>query len=277
MTSTVYQNELEQQFNRLPGFIQSVLQAPFHWVDGVIKDVAGQPDQLVAAGQAYASLGTQISQLGTEQQQDRTSILSGAYSGKSYDAFSANMAQIEQQISNLGQATGQTQQILDAAAQACTQSASIIVQIVEGTISFILQDVVLSIVTSFFDFGASLAAGAAAAAAKFADACAQIGGVVAKLTPIMEKIAALLGELESICTKVQKYLESVQEVIATQKGLKNLITKQKMVRSGVNVAVRAGAGYGVDGGSIPGPAGAAVHVGIDGYQAGKDAYNGTHP
>ncbi len=270
MTAAVYTNELEQQFSRLPGFLQSVLRDPFDWVDGVLKGVAGQPDQLVTAGNAYAGLGRQIQQLGAEQEQDRMAILGGAYSGASYKAFSARMAEVEQQISKLCQATGQTQQLLDGAAQACAQSASMIVYIVEGTISFILQDAVVSGVLSLFTFGAAAAAGAAAAMAKFATACEKIGGIVAKLTSVLEKIAALLEKVGQICRTVAGNLAKLQMELKRAKGLKNLITKAKMERSAINVAVRSTVGYGIDGGSIPGPVGGAYHAGTSGYQGWQD-------
>jgi hypothetical protein len=273
MTAAVYTNELEQQFSRLPGFMQSVLRDPFNWVDGVLKDIAGQPDQLVSAGNAYAALGRQIGQLGAEQEQDRTAILGGAYAGASYEAFSAKMAEVERQISALGLATGQTQQLLDSAAQACAQSASMIVYIVEGTISFILQDAVVSGVLSLFTFGAAAAAGAAAAVAKFASACDRIGGIIAKLTSVLEKIASLLEKLAGICATVKTYLMTLQDQIKEAKGIKNLITKAKMQRSGINLAVRTTAGYGVDGGAIPGPVGGGLHAGASGYQGGKDVHD----
>lgn len=271
MTAAVYTNELEQQFTRLPGFIQSVLRDPFNWVDGKLKDIAGQPQQLVSAGTAYAGLGKQIQRLGDQQRQDRVAILSGAYTGPSYEAFSAQMAQVEQQIAALGQATGQTQQILDGAAQACAQSASMIVDIVEGTISWILQDAVVSGVLSLFTFGAAAAAGAAAAVAKFAETCSEIGGIIARLTTVLEKIASLLEKIASVCTRVATYLKDLQKVIASQKGLKNLLTKEKLQRSLINVGVRSAAGYGVDGAPIPGIAGGLGHAGQSGYQGYQDA------
>lgn len=271
MSAAVYTNELEQQFNRLPGFLQSVLRDPFNWVDGKLKDIAGQPGQLVSAGNLYATLGKQIEQLATEQEQDRTSIIGGAYSGQSYDAFSAKMAEVEQEISKLGQATGQTQQLLDGAAQACAQSASMIVDIVEGTISFIIQDAVVSGLASLFTFGAAAAVGAAAAAAKFAAACEKVGGIIAKLTSLLEKLASLLEKIAEICTKVAEYLKKLQQDLNTAKGLQAMLAK--LQRAGVNFGVRAGVGYGVDGGSIPGPIGGAGHAGLAGYQGWKDAHN----
>jgi hypothetical protein len=268
MSASVYTNELEQQFSRLPGFIQSVLRDPFDWVDGKLKDIAGQPDQLVNAGHAYAGLGRQIQLLGAEEEHDRTSILGGAYSGRSYDAFSAKMAEVEQQISKLGQATGQTQQLLDAAAQACAQSASMIVDIVEGTISFIIQDAVVSGVLSLFTFGA---AAAAVAAAKFAMACEKVGEIIAKLSALLEKLASLLEKIAEICTKVAEYLKRLQQDLKTAKGLEAMLAK--LQRAGINLGVRAGVGYGVDGRTIPGPVGGAAHAGVGGYQGWKDARN----
>ncbi len=261
-SAPVYTNELEQQFNRLPGFIQSVLRTPFNWVDQKLQDVAGHPDQLVSAGNSYAALGRQIQQLGTEQQQDRTSILGGgAYSGPAYEAFSAQMAQVEQQLSSMGQSTGQAQQLLDGAAQACTQSANIIVDIVESTVSFILQDAIISGIAAFFSFGASLAAGAAAAAEKFATACEEIGGVIAKLASVLEKIASLLKQVASICQKVVKYLSDLQKALKDTKGLLNKLP-YTVQRGLITAGARQAVSHTVDGGApaMPGPVGGAYRV-----------------
>ncbi|HEY2578227.1 MAG TPA: hypothetical protein VGI74_18135 [Streptosporangiaceae bacterium] len=261
-SAPAYTNELEQQFSRLPGFIQDVLRTPFNWVDQKLQDVAGHPDQLVSAGNSYAALGKQIQQLGTEQQQDRTSILGGgAYSGASYEAFSATMSQVEQQISSLGQSTGQTQKLLDGAAQACTQSANIIVTIVESAVSFILQDAIISGIAAFFSFGASLAAGAAAAAEKFASACEEIGGVIAKLTSVLEKIAGLLRQVASICERVVQYLRELQTALKDTKGLLNKLpytVQRGLITAGARQIVSRTA----DGGAptMPGPVGGGYRV-----------------
>lgn len=273
MTAAAYQNELETQFSRLPGFLQSVLRSPFDWVDGIVKDIAGSPEELAAAGNSYAALGRQIAQLGEQQATDRQA-LDGAWDGQAYQAFSAKMSEIEQRIASLGQATGQTQALLDAAAQACTQSADIIVSIVEGVISFALQDAVVSAVTSLFTFGGAAAVGAAAAVAKFADACDQIGGIVARLGSVLEKIAAMLVKLAEICAKVEKYLKDLQTSLKAAKGMKGWLSKEgalaKVQRAGINTAVRAGAGYGLVGSPFPGIGGGAAHAGVDGYHAVKD-------
>lgn len=279
-SAPVYTNELEQQFNRLPGFIQSVLRSPFNWVDQKLQDIAGHPDQLVSAGNSYAALGKQIQQLGTEQQQDRTSILGGgAYSGPAYEAFSAQMAQVEQQLNSLGQSTGQTQQLLDGAAQACTQSANIIVDIVESTVSFILQDAIISGIAAFFSFGASLVAGAAAAAEKFATACEEIGGVIAKLTSVLEKIASLLKQIASICQKVVTYLSDLQKALKDTKGLLNKLP-YTIQRGLITTGARQAASRTLDGGAptLPGPVGGgyrAVTSTVKGVQDVNQAESST--
>jgi uncharacterized protein YukE len=260
-----YSNLLEQQFHRLPGFLQGLLRDPFNWIDDVVRDIAGQPEELLNAGAGYAALGRQISQLGAEQYQDRTAILAKAWQGQAYEAFSAQMTGIEQRIETLATATAQTQPLLEAAAQACTQSADVIVEIVEGTISFIIQDAVISGLASLFTFGAAAAAGAAAAVAEFATACDEVGGVVARLAALLEKVAALLAKIDEICTEAALYLKKLQVALKEAKGFQKLLPK--LQRTGINMGVRAAAGTALDGKPFPGPAGGA-------YGAARSAYRG---
>jgi uncharacterized protein YukE len=260
-----YSNLLEQQFARLPGFIQSVLEVPFHYVDDVIRDVAGQPMELVQAGQGYAALGKQIDAIGTEQQQDRAAILGHAWEGAAYDAFSAQMAQVEQRIASLGQAATQTQPLLDAAAKACAQSADIIVEIVEGFVSWVLQDLIVSTVLSFFTFGAAEAAGAALAVAKFADTVAEVGGVVEKLATVLEKIAQLLADLANLCKKIATFLTDLQTALKEAKGWAKIAAIMK--RAAVTTVARDGVSLAIDGGTFPGPVGAGAGVAIHGAHA----------
>lgn len=279
MTAAVYQNELETQFSRLPGFLQGPLRDPFNWIDGLLKDIAGNPDQLTSAGEKYAALGRQVTQLGQEQAQDAQGILSGNWEGQAFDAFIAQMNQTELQIASLGQSITQTQPLLDAAAQACAQSASMIVEIVEGVISFILQDAVVSGVAALFTFGASVAAGVAAAVAKFASACEKIGGIAEKLGVVLEKVAAMLKKLEETCNEVVGNLEKLQKAIAKTKkemGLKGWKTKDGALvygkRTAINAAVRAGVGVPLVGNPFPGIVGGPLHAGEDGVKAGMDVH-----
>lgn len=260
-----YTNLLEQQFSRLPGFIQAVLRDPFNWVDDFVRDVAGQPAELVNAGTGYAALGKQIDAIGTAQEQDRASILGPAWSGPAYNAFSAQMAQIEQRISTLGQASAQTQPLLDSAAKACAQSADIIVEIIEGFVSWVLQDLIVSTVLAFFSFGASEAAGAAIAVARFADVCDEIGGIGRQLATVLEKIAELLADLSKICKAIATFLTDLQKSLKEAKGLERLAAIMK--RAAVTTAVRDGGSYAIDGGSFPGPVGAGAGVVTHGYHA----------
>lgn len=275
MASTAYENELEQQFGQLPGFLQDVLREPFNWIDGVLKDIAGNPQQLLAAGEHYAAMGKQVSQLSEQAAQDRQSILSGAWEGQAYQQFSSKLAQAEQQITALGQSIAQTQPLLESAAQACAESASAIVSIVEGVVSFLLQDAIISGVTAVISFGASAAAGAAAAVAKAAEACEEIGGIVARLTSVLEKVAAMLEKIAAIVSKAERFMKELQEALKASKGLKPWLTKSGFITKAegslVATGVRTVAGEALVGSPFPGIAGGVVHAAEDGYKADQEA------
>ena len=87
---------------------------------------------------------------------------------------------------------------------------------------------------------------------------------------MLEKIAALLEKVGQICRTVAENLAKLQMELKRAKGLKNLITKAKMERSAINVAVRSTVGYGIDGGTHPWAGWWRYHAGTSGHQGWQD-------
>jgi uncharacterized protein YukE len=213
-----YQNELETWWTGLPSEIQSVFGFAFDQADEWLKAVAGDPDDLARAGAVYASLGPQITQIGTTLKSDAAS-LGAAWDGEAYTAFKAKVDQLEQTIKSSGESTAQTDQILRAAAQAAVDGANAIVDIVVTVIEFALGTLVIAAATAIISLGASMAAWVAEELAEAAIAIERILAIVGKVAQVLEKVAEVLQ-------KIAKILRTIAEIFMDWakfvKGLKLL-------------------------------------------------------
>jgi WXG100 family type VII secretion target len=198
--ATAYSNELELMFNRLPSWLQDPLREPFKVIDGLLLDIAGQPEELMQAAAKYSALGARINQLAQEQRTDR-GRLSGHWEGEAYTAFSTLMPEVETQVETLGNAVSDTQRVLAAAAQACTDGANTICEIVEALVSWLLTSLVFNAIFAVISFGASLAAEVAEA----------MGGALVALKDAVEA-----GErVSSVIEKVGQTLEKLEQALKT--------------------------------------------------------------
>jgi WXG100 family type VII secretion target len=279
MTAAAYQNELESAFGQLPGWLQSPLRPIFDKFDEGLQWVAGDPDDLLRAGQVYVQLGRQIQQLTEQQRQDRAK-LAGAWAGDSYEAFTGKMQQIEQQLTTLSQATTKTQEVLQAAAQACVEGANMIIEIVVALIMWLVSTIVVNAALSVLTFGLSLAAEVAEAVAGALSSLARVLSCIEKVAQVLEKIAQVLKKIAKIIKEIVQLLKDLEGLL---KELKDWSKAPKLLkapadwalRKGVNGAVNAGVSKGasvVTGGldSPPGKGGAAIHAGAD-YKGAWDA------
>lgn len=207
MTAVAYTNDLEQQFSQLPGWLQAPLSGIYHEIDGWLKAVAGNPQELLQAGDEYAALAAHIHELGQEQRASRAR-LAGQWQGQAYEAFSAAMSQLEAQIDGLAQATAHTKEVLAAAAQACTEGADAICQIFGALISWLITSFVVNAVLAFFTFGAALAAEVAEAVSGALESLAQVVQVSEKVAAVLERVAEILDQIAQALAKVSDALKA---------------------------------------------------------------------
>lgn len=278
-TAGAYSNELEQQFARLPGFLQDALRWPYTEMDKGLKAVAGEPQELLAAGGKYSQVGQQIVQLAGEMASDRARLVNGKWEGQAYDAFTATMTRVEGQIRSLGQLTGEVKGVLADCAQACTEGANAIVQIVGALISFLLTSVVVNGILALFTFGASLAAEVAEALAAAATTLARIAAVSEKVAAVLTKIAEILEKIAEFMREIETALTQLAEDYNKWKLLSKDAPKRLATAWGARTAL-----HGATGVNIPGGGGELGHAGkslLGGYQdvtqaqqtAGSDTAN----
>jgi uncharacterized protein YukE len=263
-----YSNELESSFSSLPGWLQAPLRPIYEKMDEGLKWVAGHPEDLVRAGAVYAQLGQQIHQL-TQQQTGERAGLSGAWSGDSYEAFTAKMKEVEDKLGKLGDATAKTKEVLEAGARACVEGANAIIEIIVSVLSILLAEIAINVALSVITFGASLAAAVAEGIATCLSGLARILSVVQRVAGILEKIAQIFQKIAQIFREIKAFLEAIKELLAALKAWKaGASGMEKVVAFGVHAGAKAGVSKGLQyatGGTIqiPGAVG-------PGYQAGQD-------
>jgi hypothetical protein len=241
-----------------------------------LQAVAGEPHQLVAAGQTYVVLGDQVRQLADQQRADRAA-LAGHWSGDGYDAFSDRMAEVEDQLRQLGDNVGKTREILQAAAQACVEAANAIIEIIVGLLMIWLADLLIDAVLSAFTFGAAMLATIVEFIAEGLAALAEVASVVERTAQILLKLAKLLREIVELLRKVAVVLGRLRELLKTMKAAYK--AAKGWDKAGL-FALRAGAKTGVTKGidavtdgyvNIPGTGGKMLHGAKDLYHSVQDA------
>jgi hypothetical protein len=271
-----YANELEQAFGSLPGWLQDPLRPIFNVMNECLQAVAGEPHELVAAGDSYAQLGERVRQLADQQRADR-GALAGHWSGEGYDAFSAKMAEVEDQLRQVGDLVGKTKEILQAGAEACVEAANAIIEIIVGLLMIWLADLLIDAVLSAFTFGAAMLATIVQFIAEGLEALAQIASVVERTAQILMKLAKLFREIMELLDKVVVLLRRLREALKAMKALQKAAKGWDKagtfaLRAGTKAAVTHGisaatGGY-VD---IPGVGGKMWEATKDLYHAGQDA------
>jgi uncharacterized protein YukE len=216
--AAAYTNELESMFNRLPGFLQDPLREPFNVINGLLLDVAGQPEELTQAGEKYAALGARIMQLAQQQSTDRAA-LSGHWAGQAFIEFSTLMPEVETRIETLGNDVTKTRDVLASAAQACTDGANTICEIVWALISWLLTSLVANAILAVVSFGASLAAevaealgGTLVALKNVFEAAERVSSVIEKVGQVIEKLEQALRTISGALSAMLRGLDETGEI-----------------------------------------------------------------
>lgn len=213
MTVTAeYQNELERAFNSLPGVVQSALRPAYQPVDEALHWVCGDPDALVSAGQTYVQLGNRTKDVSSLVQSD-VSALEASWTDEAGQAFRTRMGEVCKALTAAGQALGDTDKILTASAHAAVDAANTICDIVASVVEFIIADFAVSAALSVLTFGASVAAGIAAAIADWAEATFEVSRVV-------EAIVKVLNTVEKVLEALSELFRTLKEIFALLKELK---------------------------------------------------------
>lgn len=261
---TEYANRLEQWFQSAPGPVQEVLRPVFDPANELLKSVAGDPQDLVRAGQRYVDLSRQLIEVAEQQRVDRR-MLAGAWEGEGYEAFSVRADDIERKLENVAEATRSTKQVLEAAAQACVEGANLIIDIIVALISFAIATLVVKAALAALTFGASMAAWVAEQIAAGLTALARITQVVTRVAELLRRVAQIFRQLATILRSLAELLKELRLLLKELDALRNTVKSVHGTFSKAHLAATAarGAAYGLTnatvlGGAVPMPLGSAV-------------------
>jgi len=210
-------NKLEAWFGSLPGIVQSTLHEPFTWLNESLKAVSGDPQALLAAGPQYVRIASTITTIAQDQIRDRDE-LAPRWNGDAYDAFSATVDLIDSQLQQLSAALGNVPAFLDSAAQACVESANMIIDLVTSLIMFAISMLVVNLALSIVTFGASAAVAIAGVLARAAQVASEVASVVSRLSEVLAKVAEILRKLQAILQKIVTLLKRLEQVLAEAKS-----------------------------------------------------------
>lgn len=275
--SVQYANELEHWFYSLPQLVQETLHEPFDWINGVLKDISGDPEDLIAAGMQYTALGNAVRAAGQQQLGDRR-VLDMHWRGQAHDAFDRRMESFESRLDKLGSAIAHTNDVLSTGAKAAVDGANMIIDIVKGLIMFALGQIAVNVALSVVTLGTSLAAGVAEVMLKAAEALSKVMKVVEKLAQVMNKIVRILNKITRLLKDITDVLRDIKKLLRAMKdyargvnGFKAKILAQ-MAKGTANAIVTKTIDVGTFGVvDPPGAVGSAIQAGSDYVDGWKDA------
>ena len=212
-------NRLEVMYAQLPGIVQQVLHEPFLWCDEQLKAIAGDPQALIDSGLALAALGQQVLAV-AQDDHAQAAALGADWSGDAYDAFLARVAELDGVTAGAAAQLEAMPEVLYAAAQACTEGADLVVDIVVTLVTLVVGYYVTAFALSVLTAGASFAAATAASIATAAERLVEVGRVVEKVGEVILKVAAVLRKISAVL-----------EVLADQLALLKVLLEQAKAAS----------------------------------------------
>lgn len=265
MTAAIQQaNKLEQWFSGAPDLVQQVLRPVFDAANDQLKAVAGDPHDLVQAGEYYVQLGRQIVALAEQQHADRQGLAS-AWEGEAYAAFAAKAHDIEERLREVGEATGKTKEVLHAAAEACVEGANLIIDVIVALIAFAIGTLLVKLALAALTFGASMLAWVAEqiaagiiALTRIANVTMQVARILTQISQIFEKLATILRGIAQVLALIKDLLVMLDEMTKGAKGLSKL--GMFSVRAGAYATTNAGIGATTNL-NIPLPGGSVLEAG----------------
>jgi hypothetical protein len=248
-----YQNKLEQYYGSAPGAVKTVMNfgGAYDLIRDLLHEVTGNPNKVAGKGADYIKAGQDVAAIA--QAVDAARAATPSWSGTGREQFDAKINEHLDRIGELATAIAKTDEILQAAAQACVQGANLIVDIVTMVIKWCVKSFLAALATSWCSFGATVAAWIGANVARGIQAFQKIMSALQKLGAFLQKLAGLLKKLAEILAKVKKILQVLQVVLqVTDQGDSRLgrlvsrgVTGIDRVTSTIDMFDRATGGTGI--------------------------------
>lgn len=268
-TTVEVNNKIETFLNGCPGPIQGIIRPLLTPFLEAIDWVAGDPDDLIRAADAWEKAATDIRAIVSDEASARAQV-TGVWQGPAADRFNQRLTEVEEQVEQLAQNVQDTSGMLVEAAKGCVDSANLIIDLVIDLIMMLVTDLLVSLALSVVSFGASLAAGAAAAAAKAAATLGKVFKIVKKLADLLMKLSQMLRRLAEAAKAYKAGLKTIKALKKAAGTFSKEGIALGVAKSIYTAPVRIPLGQ-VLGESVPGgPAGGVFNMGKEVYDYATD-------
>ncbi|HEY0697296.1 MAG TPA: WXG100 family type VII secretion target, partial [Micromonospora sp.] len=176
------------------GAAYSIIKPIVDFLSHPLDQVTGDPDALAEKARAWRDAAAQLDRLAEAELGARTDLLS-YWEGEAAEAFSAEMAQVNQSLTEIGDHFEGTAQLLEGSAEGARQAQELVEQIVRELIAWLIVTIIVALASSWITLGASVAAGAAAGAVEAGLAGTRAAAVAVKLANLLRKVAAFLKKM----------------------------------------------------------------------------------
>ena len=216
-------------WNDLTGVLSGVQE----WVDSVCKVVAwpliqlvdmvdGDPGALRAAAERWDAAAAGLGQLAQEHAARRATEMT-SWRSPAAEAYKAQVAAIEQELAEVGEACGSVAAYLRGVAEALQVVHDFLVDLCVEFVNWAIVTLVTALAMAPVTAGASTAAGSAATALRG-------GKTAAEMVETISKLERPLTRLEKLLTKVARQLDQVEKHLAElSKRQKDLMKGAKSI------------------------------------------------
>jgi uncharacterized protein YukE len=154
----------------------------------------------------------------------RTDLLS-YWEGEAAASFNAEMAQVNQSLTEIGNHFEGTAQLLEGSAEGARQAQALVEQIVRELIAWLIVTIIVALASAWITAGASVAVGAAAGGVE-----AGLAGTRAAAVGV--KLANLLGKAAEFLKKMSEFAKAYKLTKVGSVGVRNWATARYATGSG---------------------------------------------
>lgn len=176
------------------GAAYAVLKPVVEFLSHPLDSVTGDPDALTAQAKAWRDAAARLDQFATDELGARTDLLS-YWEGEAAESFSAEMAQVNQSLTEIGNHFEGTAELLEGSAEGARQAQDLVEQIVKELIAWAIITIVVALASAWITAGASVVVGAAATGVEAALAGTRAAAVAVKLANLLRKVATFLKKM----------------------------------------------------------------------------------
>jgi WXG100 family type VII secretion target len=176
------------------GAARHIIEPIAHFLTHPLDIVTGDPDGLRDKATAWRQAAGQVQQLINTEADARASLM-GAWEGQAAEAFNSELSDLSNSLQQIIEHFNETAQMLEQTAEGARQAEDLVSEIIKELIAWLICTIIVALASSWFTFGASIAAGTAAGWAEAATAAGRCAAVASKLAKLLRAAEAFLKKM----------------------------------------------------------------------------------